>query len=67
MDYLVVNANYHLLGMEADVVFATNELSEAKEAARDHGPGTVVVRQKRDMTEKVIFTAPWDCELPLAE
>jgi hypothetical protein len=65
MDYLVLDTGYNYGRDDADVMFATNELKEAIETARDFGSGTVVVKVDEEGNKKRVFTASYKTDLAL--
>lgn len=66
MDYWILDPGYNF-GRQINRLFATNDKGEAIEAARDFGPGTVVVRIDREGNCQRIFTAPHQKDLALIE
>ena len=67
MDYLVLDAGCNFGKEDASVMFATNDLREAVEAANDFGQGTVVLFVGRDGSKQRVFTAPYNEDLAIEE
>jgi hypothetical protein len=43
-EYLVLDERYHDIGLDTDVIFATNQLDEAKRVANEVGVNSEVVQ-----------------------
>lgn len=65
-DYLVIDERYHLVGMETDIAFRTDDLDEAMLVANEVGFNSVVVRFNPDTEEcQLVYDAALSAELPL--
>ena len=63
MVYQVMECRYNYSPDETDILFATNDRQEAIEAAKEFGPGTVVLQVDELGNKARIFTAPYRSDL----
>ena len=65
--YQVADAGYKL-GKEKNILFATNDRSEAVKAANDSGEGVIVLKnQTNNSDELIVYISPYKTELEIAE
>lgn len=65
--YLVIEGRYNYDENSADVLFGTNDKSEAVQAAKDFGQGTVVTEVDKKGNRRRIFTADYKTDQALKE